>query len=97
MRLRLWQGTQHHRCSTRVANDVWFPVNHYQLKQAAHKTLIAHRLNTVKDADQLVVLDEGRVVQEGTHDQLLGQDRLYRTCWDVCQHARSWTLQSESQ
>jgi ATP-binding cassette subfamily B protein len=59
--------------------------------------VIAHRLNTVKDADKIVVLDEGRVVQEGTHDQLLGQDGLYRTFWEARQQARSWTLKSESQ
>jgi ATP-binding cassette subfamily B protein len=66
---------------------------------AARKTLIviAHRLNTVKDADKIVVLDEGRVVQEGTHDQLLGQEGLYRTFWQARQQARSWTLKSESQ
>ena len=51
---------------------------------AACKTLIvAHRLNMVKDADKIIVLDEGHVVQEGTHDQLLGQDGLYRTFWQA--------------
>ncbi len=61
---------------------------------AAQKTLIviAHRLNTVKDADKIVILDEGRVIQEGTHDQLHGQDGQYRTFWEARQQARSWTL-----
>lgn len=40
--------------------------------------VIAHRLSTVKDADRVVVLDRGSVVQRGTHDALLEQDGLYQ-------------------
>jgi ATP-binding cassette subfamily B protein len=38
---------------------------------------IAHRLSTVRDADQIVVLDHGRIVERGSHDELLGQGGRY--------------------
>ncbi|MNR63006.1 Lipid A export ATP-binding/permease protein MsbA [compost metagenome] len=40
--------------------------------------MIAHRLSTITEADEILVLDGGRLVERGTHKQLLEQDGLYR-------------------
>jgi ATP-binding cassette, subfamily B, bacterial len=50
--------------------------------------MIAHRLSTVRDADLIVVLNHGRIVQQGTHEQLVVQDGLYRELHEAQQRRR---------
>jgi len=45
--------------------------------------IIAHRLSTLMHADQIAVIEKGRIVQLGTHDQLVTQDGLYRRLWQI--------------
>ena len=47
--------------------------------------MVAHRLSTVVSADQIVVLDEGRIVQQGTHNQLIEEAGLYRALYSQMQ------------
>ena len=54
--------------------------------------MIAHRLKTVRHADQIIVLDQGRIAQRGTHEELMQQDGIYRRFVLGREKAVSWRL-----
>ncbi|VAW62838.1 Efflux ABC transporter, permease/ATP-binding protein mlr7818 [hydrothermal vent metagenome] len=58
--------------------------------EQAHTTLvIAHRLSTIVDANNIIVLEQGKIVEQGTHQQLLEQQGLYFNLWKVQQNKKS--------
>lgn len=54
-----------------------------KLMEGRTSIVIAHRLATVREADKIIVLDKGHIVEEGTHSELIGLDGLYRTLSDM--------------
>ena len=75
------------------------PENEYMLISAIkeltkNKTLIsiAHRLSTVREADQIIVIDKGRIVQRGNHKELIGQDGVYKHFIEIKKQSIGWQI-----
>ncbi len=54
--------------------------------------IIAHRMRTVVNADKIIVLDEGNIAEEGTHDKLITQDGPYSKMWRIQKESLGWTI-----
>lgn len=75
------------------------PENEHLIQQAISnlthgKTIIviAHRLATIENADQILVIDDGKVTQRGTHKELSQQDGLYQRFIHIREKAEGWAI-----
>lgn len=61
-----------------------------ELCQGKTLLVIAHRLNTIRGADQILVIADGTITQSGTHAELMKQEGIYRNFVNVRENSRSW-------
>ena len=59
--------------------------------------MIAHRLGTIKNAQQILVLSEGQIVERGTHESLMKEEGVYRKMFSIFDEARSWKMKQEGE
>ncbi|MTI55890.1 ABC transporter ATP-binding protein [Geosporobacter ferrireducens] len=77
------------------------PENEIQVQRAinalvSNKTvvIIAHRLKTIKGADKIIVLENGKVVEQGVHEELLAKEGLYQHLWSLQQQSSGWSMKA---
>ncbi|OLU33799.1 ABC transporter ATP-binding protein [Pseudomonas sp. PA27(2017)] len=63
-----------------------------QLMRGKTVLMIAHRLSTIRGADQILVMDQGRLCEIGRHEQLLNQGGIYTRLWHSYHRAQDWSL-----
>lgn len=78
------------------------PENEYEMQQAFSSLMkgktvmmIAHRLSSIRNADEILVMDEGRVVERGTHEALMAGDTKYGHLQTMFGRANDWRLKNE--
>ena len=75
------------------------PENEYLIKQSFRNLMkgktvimIAHRLGSIKDADNILVMDKGRLIEQGTHDELIRKGGRYKTMWESYEESMQWKV-----
>lgn len=78
------------------------PENEHLIQQALKKLtkgktvlMIAHRLSSITDADNILVIDKGKIAEQGTHANLLGKQGIYYHMWNEYQQSVRWTIGKE--
>lgn len=78
------------------------PENEHLIQQALKELtkgktvlMIAHRLSSITDADNILVIDKGKVVEQGTHDKLIQQQGIYNHMWNEYLQSVRWTIGKE--
>ena len=78
------------------------PENEHLIQQALKELtkgktvlMIAHRLSSITDADNILVIDKGKIAEQGTHANLLGKQGIYYHMWNEYQQSVRWTMGKE--
>ena len=78
------------------------PENEHLIQQALKELtkgktvlMIAHRLSSITDADNILVIDKGKIAEQGTHAHLLGKQGIYYHMWNEYQQSVRWTIGKE--
>lgn len=73
-------------------NEVQIQAALKELTKGKTVIMIAHRLSTIQDADQILVMKAGRLVEQGTHQELLGMNGEYAHMWADYNQAIAWKI-----
>ena len=73
-------------------NEIYIQEAIQELVKSKTVVVIAHKLATIQQADQILVLNEGKIAENGTHHELLNQNGIYRNMWDIQQKSGGWKV-----
>ena len=67
-----------------------------ELSRGKTTLMIAHRLTSVQDVDRILVIENGKIAEEGTHGELLAKGGIYKSMWDEYQKSVAWKISTNS-
>ncbi|TAJ12577.1 ABC transporter ATP-binding protein [Marinilabiliaceae bacterium JC017] len=68
-----------------------------ELTEGKTVLMIAHRLTSVQNADKILVIDKGKIVEQGSHQNLISENGIYSKMWNEYQQSIKWTIKKEEQ
>ena len=77
-------------------NEVLFQKAISELVKGRTVIVIVHRLKTIADADKMVVLDEGKVAKQGTYQELMEKNGLYKKLFSIQQDSLGWSVGAQA-
>ncbi|WP_047490742.1 ABC transporter ATP-binding protein [Chryseobacterium sp.] len=75
-------------------NEIYIQKAIQELVKSKTVVVIAHKLSTIQNAGQIVVLNEGMVAEKGNHQELLSKNGIYRRMWDIQHQSNGWKVKS---
>ncbi|WP_326983324.1 ABC transporter ATP-binding protein [Chryseobacterium sp. MYb264] len=73
-------------------NEIYIQKAIQELVRSKTVVVIAHKLSTIQNADQILVLNEGQIAEKGKHHELLEHNGIYRKMWDIQQRSSGWKV-----
>ncbi|WP_300691613.1 ABC transporter ATP-binding protein [Chryseobacterium sp.] len=73
-------------------NEIYIQRAIHELVQSKTVVVIAHKLSTIQNASQILVLNEGEIAEKGNHEELLEKNGIYRTMWDIQKQSNGWKV-----
>ena len=72
-------------CTSSVDTETEYEIQKALRKRVHNKTsiVIAHRITSIQDCDRIIVLDKGKVIESGTHDELITRKGFYKKIYDI--------------
>jgi ATP-binding cassette subfamily B protein len=67
-----------------------------ELSRGKTTLMIAHRLTSVQDVDRILVIESGKIAEEGTHGELISKGGIYKSMWDEYQKSVAWKISTNS-
>ncbi|MFP3834536.1 ABC transporter ATP-binding protein [Chryseobacterium sp. SIMBA_028] len=73
-------------------NEIYIQRAIQELVRSKTVVVIAHKLSTIQNANQILVLNEGKIAEKGNHEELLQKEGIYRNMWDIQKQSNGWKV-----
>lgn len=77
-------------------NEIYIQQAIQELVKSRTVVVIAHKLATIQNADQIIVMDQGSIIEQGTHENLISENGVYTRLWSIQQQSGGWKMKKNN-